>query len=166
MGTDVANFRHEGFIVDYRRRRCGSSASVVFTRLIHMGGSHPWPYADWLWRLRGWLDGLGASHGTRMPAKSAAADTPKVGDMLNYCRVEALEPGRLLRLRSTLRAPGDGWMEWRVEEQMPGTSWLTQTAFFAPRGLPGFLYWIALGPLHRLIFRGLIEAIGRGNEAM
>ncbi len=65
----------------------------------------------------------------------------------------------MMRLHSELLAPGDGWMEWRIEAGM-----LTQTAFFAPRGLPGFLYWYLLGPLHRFVFRGLIQAIKRRSE--
>jgi hypothetical protein len=86
------------------------------------------------------------------------------GDSLDYYRVEALEPGRLMRLRSELRAPGKAWMEWRVEADSAAGSTLTQTAFFAPRGLPGFLYWYLLGPLHRLVFRGLLEALVRRSE--
>ncbi len=49
---------------------------------------------------------------------------------------------------------GDQWMEWRVDQ-----SRLAQTAFFAPRGLPGFLYWHLLAPFHRIKFRGLIDEI-------
>ena len=41
---------------------------------------------------------------------------------------------------------------------------LTQTAFFAPRGLPGFLYWLALSPFHRLALDGLIDAIRKQVE--
>ena len=89
-----------------------------------------------------------------------AGGISRVGDVVDYYRVAALEPGRLLRLYSTLRAPGEGWMEWSVE-----ASTLKQTAFFAPRGLPGFLYWYMLGPLHRLVFRGLLRAMKRKSEA-
>jgi Protein of unknown function (DUF2867) len=67
-------------------------------------------------------------------------------------------------LYSELRAPGEGWMEWRVDIAPGNKSTLTQTAFFAPRGLPGFLYWALLGPLHRLVFRGLIQAIKQRSE--
>jgi len=88
-----------------------------------------------------------------------------VGQEVDHYRVEALEPGRLLRLYSTLRAPGEGWLEWRAQLQTPETSWLTQTAFFAPRALPGFLYWFVLVPTHRFVFRGLIEALKRRSEA-
>jgi hypothetical protein len=54
-------------------------------------------------------------------------------------------------------------MEWKVET-FKNRSLLTQTAFFAPRGLPGFLYWHLLDPLHRLVFRGLIRAIKHRSE--
>jgi hypothetical protein len=115
-----------------------------------------------MWRLRGLADSL-----TATPARQHAqvGRISKVGDEVDYYRVEALVPDRMLRLFSTLRAPGDGWVEWRVETQTPATSLLTQTAFFAPRGLPGFLYWFALGPMHRFVFRGLISAIQRSSEA-
>ena len=86
-----------------------------------------------------------------------------VGQRVDYYRVEALERDSMIRLHSELRAPGEGWMEWRVEPQGQSAT-LTQTGFFAPRGLPGFAYWFLLGPLHRLVFRGLIRAIKRRSE--
>jgi uncharacterized protein YbjT (DUF2867 family) len=159
---DAANFRHEGFIIDYRRRAVNAPAAIVFDRLVHMGGRNRWPYADWMWRLRGLADSLTS---TRASRHAQVGTISKVGDEVDYYRVEALVPERLLRLFSTLSAPGDGWVEWRVEAQTPGTSLLTQTAFFAPRGLPGFLYWFVLGPMHRFVFRGLIGAIKRRSEA-
>lgn len=158
---DAANFRHEGFIIDYRRRLINAPRQAIFDRLVRMGGRNRWPYADWIWRLRGLIDSLTSRRGARHVQGGTIS---KVGDEVDYYRVEALVPGRLLRLFSTLRAPGDGWVEWRVEAQTPETSLLTQTAFFAPRGLPGFLYWFALGPMHRVVFRGTIEAIRRSSE--
>ncbi len=89
----------------------------------------------------------------------------RVGDCVDYYRVEAIEPGRVLRLCSHLAAPGVGWMEWRVDAAKQDACCLTQTAFFAPHGLPGFVYWFALSPVHRLVFRGLIKAIKRQSEA-
>jgi hypothetical protein len=37
---------------------------------------------------------------------------------------------------------------------------LVQTAYFAPRGLFGFLYWYAMWPFHSFLFDGLIRQIG------
>jgi len=49
---------------------------------------------------------------------------------------------------------GNQWIEWLIDRNR-----LTQTSFFAPSGLPGFLYWILLYPFHWLRFRGLIHEI-------
>ncbi len=87
----------------------------------------------------------------------------RVGDYIDFYRVDALEKDRLLRLHSELKAPGEGWMEWRVETE-DGVTRLSQTGFFAPRGFWGFAYWILLSPVHRLVFRGLIRAIVRRSE--
>ena len=97
------------------------------------------------------------------PGLRGRSNSLKENSVIDYYRVEAIESNRLLRLDSELRAPGDGWMEWKVETFKNG-SLLTQTAFFAPRGLPGFLYWYLLDPLHRLVFRGLIHAIKHRSE--
>jgi uncharacterized protein YbjT (DUF2867 family) len=61
---------------------------------------------------------------------------------------------------------GRMWIDWRVEQvgQIGNLSYLTQTVFFSPRGLPGFLYWYLLYPFHLIHFRGLIKAIARQSE--
>ncbi len=74
-------------------------------------------------------------------------------------RVEEAEPNRMIRVHAESRSPGDGWIEWRIEN-----STLKQTGFFAPRGLAGFLYWYGLAPLHRSVFRRMIREIKRKAE--
>jgi hypothetical protein len=39
-----------------------------------------------------------------------------------------------------------------------------QTALFAPRGLPGILYWYLLLPAHHTMFTGLVRALARHAE--
>ncbi len=41
---------------------------------------------------------------------------------------------------------------------------LTQTAYFAPRGLWGRLYWYALVPFHLLVFRRMARGVVRAAE--
>jgi hypothetical protein len=113
---------------------------------------------DWLWRLRGLLDRLAGGPGMRGRPR---ADVLEVGDAVDFYRVEALEPGRLLRLRAELKSPGLGWMEWQVRPEGRRRSWLAQTVYFAPRGVPGYLYWYLLYPFHRLVFAGLFRRIAR-----
>jgi uncharacterized protein YbjT (DUF2867 family) len=178
QGADgnVVRVKHEGFFVDHRRVTVNAPTETVFRTFTSIGGRNGWPYANWLWRLRGWVDEIFSPRRTRRDAKEnnykkpaaesgMRADHPlKLGDQVDYYRVEALEPGCMLRLHSLLRAPGEGWMEWRVEPGPDQASVLTQTAFFAPRGLLGFAYWFLLGPLHRIVFRGLIQAIKQRSE--
>ena len=169
---DVVRMKHEGFFVDHRRVQVSASAQSVFRILTTLGGPNGWPYANWLWRLRGWLDSLVSGRGkalvdrqTALPGLEDSADPPlRPGGQVGYYTVEAVEDGCLLRLHSELRAPGEGWMEWRVDGQPDQSLVLTQTAFFAPRGLPGLLYWSLLSPVHQLVFRGLIRAIKSRSE--
>jgi hypothetical protein len=58
---------------------------------------------------------------------------------------------------------GKKWIEWRISHATSVT-YMTQTVFFSPRGLPGFLYWYLLYPFHLLNFRGLIKSIVMQSE--
>ena len=105
-----------------------------------------WSYSSWSISLR---------RGRRDP------DELRTGDALDFWRVEAIEPERLMRLRAEMRMPGKAWLEFRVAPQADDCSMLTQTVFFAPKGLFGWLYWYSLYPFHRLIFNGLMREIAR-----
>lgn len=155
----VTILKQQGFFVDHRWVSVNATPEKVFWVFTHMGGRLGWLYADWLWKLRGWIDKLIGGPGLR-----SYTEPLKEGDVLDYYRVESLEPDHLLCLHSELKAPGDGWMEWRVES-VNSTTRLSQTGFFAPRSLPGFLYWYLFGPVHKLVFRGLIKAIAEKSEA-
>jgi uncharacterized protein YbjT (DUF2867 family) len=165
--------KHEGFFVDHRRIEVTAPPESVYRVFASMGGRNGWPYANWLWQLRGWLDKLLGGVGLRGRSPLSPTSPPKLGegtearsdDIVDYYRIEAIKSDSMMRLHSELRAPGDGWMEWRVEPVSAQTSVLTQTAFFAPRGLAGCLYWYLLYPLHRLVFHGLIHAIAKRSEA-
>jgi len=83
------------------------------------------------------------------------------GDALDFWRVEAIEENRLMRLRAEMKLPGKAWLEFRVTPRRKDCSLLTQTVFFAPKGLFGWLYWYSLYPFHRLIFNGLVKEVAR-----
>ncbi len=82
----------------------------------------------------------------------------RVGDVVDFWRVEALEPDRLVRLRAEMRLPGEAWLEWRIERDGTDTH-LFQRALFRPRGLLGRVYWYAVAPFHRFIFRPLARTL-------
>jgi len=79
--------------------------------------------------------------------------------------VEALEPGRLLRLRAEMKLPGRAWLQFRVWETEEGTTRMEQTAAFLPKGLGGLLYWYGLYPVHARIFDGMAREIVKRAEA-
>ena len=62
----------------------------------------------------------------------------------------------LLNIRSKF---GEGWLEWRMRND----STLTQTAYFAPRGPGGFLYWYFLYPFQIWKFQNWIKTILRNS---
>ncbi len=63
--------------------------------------------------------------------------------------------------------PGECWIEWSVG-QIENVSTISQTIFFCPYGLIGFLYGYLLHPCHVLRFRSVLRKIARQrttNEA-
>jgi hypothetical protein len=113
--------------------------------------------ANSLWTARGWLDkiigGVGMRRGRRHP------DNLRIGDALDFFRVEAYDPPTLLRLRAEMKVPGEAWLEWTVTCDDDGPTILCQHARFHPRGIAGRLYWWSLLPFHRVIWRGLADRL-------
>ena len=136
---------------------CPAPPEQLFRTVRGIGGSRGWYAADFLWGIRGFLDqvvgGSGRRRGRRDP------DDLRVGETLDFWRVEALEEGRLLRLRAEMRLPGAAWLEWRVDPDGEGGSRLHQRARFHPRGLWGLAYWYAMLPFHALIFRRMAQRL-------
>jgi hypothetical protein len=85
-------------------------------------------------------------------------DKLRVGDALDFWRVEDVRRPTLLRLRAEMRVPGRAWLQYEVLPADKGSR-LVQTAFFEPKGLPGLVYWYLLYPVHGLIFRGSVRVL-------
>ncbi len=160
MPTD-ADWSGGSVVVDEQSVRTMADPDALFRAVTGVGGDRGWYVAPALWALRGWADrlvgGVGMRRGRRHP------DDLFVGDALDFWRVEAVEPGRLLRLRAEMRLPGEAWLEWRIEED--GTAHrLVQRAIFVPRGLWGRAYWYAMLPFHAAIFGRLAARLARAAE--
>jgi Protein of unknown function (DUF2867) len=85
-------------------------------------------------------------------AESAAANSRRWS-------VVAREPATLLRLRSTVRLPGQSWLDVMITPQVGGGSKYTQRTIFMPRGIVGHLYWFLLRPWHRVALSGLVRYV-------
>ncbi len=153
--------RH-GMIIERRRMRVSAPARDVYRVFTGIGGARGWYFATWAWRLRGALDrllgGVGLRRGRRHP------DHLRIGDALDFWRVEDLQPDRSVRLRAEMKLPGRAWLQFEAREADDGATHLEQTAAFIPKGLPGLAYWYGLYPLHAWIFGGLVRAIARRAE--
>ncbi|RPI11095.1 MAG: SDR family oxidoreductase [Zetaproteobacteria bacterium] len=144
-------------IVDSRAVTVEAPPAAAFTPVRRIGGAQGWYCGNALWQLRGFLDllvgGIGMRRGRRDP------EVPHPGDALDFWRVEAYEPDRLLRLAAEMKIPGRAWLQFEVTPQAGGGCEIRQTAIFDPAGLAGLLYWYALYPLHAVIFRGMLAGI-------
>ena len=154
----------EGMIREHRQRIVAASPRVIYAVFTSLGGERGWLYMNWAWKIRGWLDrllgGVGLRRGRRDP------DRLRVGDALDFWRVEVVEPDRMIRLRAEMQVPGEAWLQFEAAPGEDGRTLLSQSAFFAPRGLLGWLYWVVLYPLHGLIFSGLIDQIAQRAAAV
>lgn len=143
-------------LIDSRAATVATSPAVAFRAVERIGGASGWYYGDWLWNIRGAADlivgGAGMRRGRRDPSKL------RRGDAVDFWRVEALEPDRMLRLRAEMKLPGRAWLQLEVTPEGAGST-IRQTAVFEPRGLAGLLYWYSLYPAHALIFRGMLRGI-------
>ena len=152
----------EGMLIEQRQRVVDAPLSAVFNTFSRLGGDRGWVYMNWTWNVRGAFDrligGVGMRRGRRDP------DTLRVGDALDFWRVEAVEQDHLIRLRAEMKVPGDAWLQFEATPLADSKTRLTQTAYFASKGLGGLAYWYVLYPIHGVIFSGMIRELSEEAE--
>jgi uncharacterized protein YbjT (DUF2867 family) len=147
----------EGMLLDSKERIADATPQQVASVFTQLGGRRGWLYGNALWKLRGLLDRAFGGVGLRRGRRSAT--DLRLGDAVDFWRVDALEPDHILRLRAEMKLPGRAWLEFVADPLSDGRTRLTQTAFFEPRGLLGFLYWYLVFPFHALIFNRMASRI-------
>ena len=148
-------------IIDTRAVSVAVPPARAFAPIRRIGGKRGWYYADALWTLRGWIDLLCGGIGKRRARRDP--EHLRVGDVLDWWRVEEYVPDRKLRLSAEMKVPGRAWLELEVEPR-DGGSTIRQTAIFDPVGLSGLLYWYSLFPIHAVIFNGMLSSIATRAE--
>jgi uncharacterized protein YbjT (DUF2867 family) len=161
---------------DVRERECAAPADTLWHVVIGIGGDRGWYSFPIGWRVRGILDRLVGGVGLRRGRRDA--DVLKVGDALDWWRVEELVDGSaaapdsvpdleegeyLLRLRAEMKAPGLAWLELRAAPHGDGSIY-RQRAVFLPRGLAGHAYWWVIAPFHVLVFGDMERRIVAAAE--
>jgi uncharacterized protein YbjT (DUF2867 family) len=133
----------------------------IWASIERIGGENGWYGSDWAWSLRGFIDrligGVGLRRGRRDP------EHLRIGDSLDFWRVEALEENVRLRLLAEMKLPGVALLEFRLAES-EGVTTLTQEATFLPKGVWGHLYWWMVAPFHTLIFLTMARNILRSSS--
>ena len=156
----------EMMLRDLRVSTTDVPAELIWQQIERIGGDNGWFGAGWLWYLRGLLDrmlgGVGLRRGRRDP------EHLRLGDSVDFWRVEELTKGSMLRLYAEMILPGKAWLEFQVYEE-DGKTVLRQEAQFAPRGLGGQLYWYAVLPFHIFVFptmmRNIIKSAKRQSRS-
>jgi len=146
---DVPSF---GCFKDERQRDVNEKDAVI-NKIWSIGGTNGWYYANFLWKIRGYIDKLFGGVGLRRGRTSPTTLT--TGDALDFWRVLYADKseGRLL-LFAEMKLPGEAWLEFKLSDNK-----IIQTATFRPHGLFGRLYWYSVLPFHGVIFKGMINEI-------
>ncbi len=146
---------------DHREITTDVPVSFIWQQIEGIGGVHGWFGSDWLWYLRGLIDrfvgGVGLRRGRRDPQYL------RIGDSLDFWRVEELEKNKKLRLYAEMILPGKAWLEFNLTTK-DGKTTVHQDALFAPRGLGGQIYWYLVSPFHFFIFPTMLRNIVKAAE--
>lgn len=151
----------EGVVQEVRTRSVRASREDVYRSFVSLGGERGWLVWEWAWKVRGLIDQLVGGPGLRRGRRHPVELLP--GEALDFWRVEEVRKPTLLRLRAEMKVPGRAWLQFEAVDEAEETR-LVQTAFFAPTGFLGWLYWYGVYPVHSLIFSHLVDALARDAE--
>ncbi len=142
-----------GCLKDHQQMKT-ESADTALERIWAIGGDNGWYYANFLWRIRGYLDKLFGGVGLRRGRTNTASINP--GDALDFWRVlYADKKDKRLLLFAEMKVPGEAWLEFYIDKD----NYVHQNATFRPRGLHGRIYWYLMLPFHYFIFHGMLSQI-------
>ena len=142
---------------DRRELPVDASREARWRVIEGIGGDNGWYSLPLAWAVRGRLDRLVGGVGLRRGRRDATR--LRVGDSLDFWRVEEIRPGHLLRLRAEMRLPGLAWLEMYAETDDDGGTRYRQRALFHPHGLLGHAYWWSVSPFHAVVFGGMARNI-------
>jgi len=122
----------------------GSESTRVDADLGRIGGSYSWYGLTFAWKVRALIGRVAREHW-----KLGLPQAIVQGAAVDWWQVARREPG-ILVLRATHWFPGEAWLGYQCTDHE-----LTQVGSLRPKGIPGFLYWKVLQPVHRQVFRAL-----------
>ncbi len=151
----LCEYNSSEFMIDEHFTDIAVKPEVLFPVVCRIGGKHGWVHANILWEIRGTIDrilgGVGLSRGRRDDNQL------RVGDSVDFWRVEKLVPNKELLLRAEMKSPGLSWLQFVLDPVNHGATRLTLRAHFIPQPFWGNVYWMAMGKFHNYIFKGMLE---------
>jgi uncharacterized protein YbjT (DUF2867 family) len=112
--------------------------------LSRIGGSYGWYGLAFAWRVRAQLGRVAGEYWSLKRPPEVVA-----GAAVDWWLVARRDPGVLI-LSATHWIPGEAWLGYECTDNE-----LVQVGSLRPKGIPGFLYWKILQPVHRYVFRAL-----------
>ena len=131
----------------------------AFDPIRRIGGRTGWYATGWFWNARGLLDTLRGGVGLRRGRRDHV--DLRVGDTVDFWRVERFERDRLLRLAAEMKIPGRLWLQFEVSRVGARGAHIRQTTVFDPAGYVGIAYWYLFSPVHHLVFGRMLRGIAR-----
>ncbi len=119
----------------------GASSERLDADLDRIGGRYQWYGLSLAWRVRAIL---GRAVGERW--QLSVPERVVEGARVDWWVVVRRTP-RTLILRARGWFPGEAWLGWECTEDE-----LIQVGSLRPKGIPGFLYWKLLQPVHHRVF--------------
>jgi uncharacterized protein YbjT (DUF2867 family) len=152
-------------VLKEERRLVTSAGREDLWRVIEsIGGDNGWYTLPLVWEARGVLDralgGVGDYRGRRDP------QTLRRGEVLDWWRVEDVEPGTRLRLRAEMRMPGAAWLEMSIGTTPDGRTEYRQRLTFRPAGPRGHLYWWSQRLGREVVFGVMARRLVRAAERL
>ncbi|UCD00228.1 MAG: DUF2867 domain-containing protein [Phycisphaerales bacterium] len=132
------------------------SASSLFRSVCRIGGKEGWFHGNWLWRLRGAVDRL--LLGVRSVRGRRSSSSLRIGDVIDFWRIEDLKRDTMLLLGAEMKLPGKAWLQSRIDPEADKNRLLVK-ACYQPRAVFGKPYWCIFLPFHFFIFQSLIRQI-------
>lgn len=150
--AEYINVPEYGCFKDVKQTKFDNRKKVI-DNVWSLGGDKGWYHANFLWKLRGYMDKLFGGVGLRRGRTNSTSLEP--GDALDFWRVlyANKNDGRLL-LFAEMKLPGEAWLEFKVNKNH-----IIQTATFRPHGILGRMYWYAVLPFHGIVFNGMIKKL-------
>ncbi len=151
----LCEYESSNFIVEEHSKDIPVSPEELFQSVCKIGGPYGWLHGNFLWEVRGFIDrvlgGVGLHRGRRDP------NDLRIGDSVDFWRVENLVPNQELLLRAELISPGLSWLQFELNPNGLSNTRLTLRAHFIPTPVWGHLYWYLLSKFHTYIFKGMLD---------